>query len=423
MAPKVGGAALSKDAIYMDQGEWNVSIGLRHARATTFYRGASVARGVPGVRRTQTIATVTTTYAVTKQDSLSLDVPIVNAQFALGSLPTGPVNATRTSGVGDVVLTYRRWLTLVPPFRDSSSGWRRNLALGIGIKLPTGNTDARDRFPDITGATRILRDIDATSQPGDGGVGVLLDAQGFQTVGSSTLFAYAAYLISPRNTNDTVSLFSNLFGAANIPARVRRNSVPDQFTVLVGIARPIPRARGLSGSLGLRVAGIPPSDLIGRSDGFRFAAYRIAIEPGLSYSRGRNTIQASVPIVLHRQVFDTDVVPGQDFASFAPFQVQLQLAHRFGPGPRERRHLAGLGGGSPTPRAPKPAPAQDGDRERSHAPSHQTRPRPLCNPTPCGATRPAGSSFFLLTSPFSKGGMPRPGNAGILPALAGDQAQ
>ncbi len=327
---------------------------------------------MPNVRRTQSIATVTATYARTMQDSLSLDVPVVNSQFGVSALAGGPVDPTRTSGVGDIFLTYRRWLTPVPYFPDSSPGWRHNVSVGIGLKLPTGNTNAQDRSADITGAARILRDMDITSQPGDGGVGVLVDAQGFRSLGKSTLFFSAAYLISPRDTNGTLSLTSNLFGAANVPRRVRHNSVPDQFSALVGIAKPIRRMRGLSGSLALRVAGVPPSDLIGGSDGFRFAGYGIAIEPGLSYSRGPNTLQVSAPVVLHRRAFDTDIVPGRDFVSFAPFQVTLQLTHRFGKG--------GKGGASRTKRA---APHDD-------APPEPARERPDANPPciPVSATPP-----------------------------------
>lgn len=66
-------------------------------------------------------------------------------------------------------------------------------------------------------------------------------------------------------------------------------SVADQYLFRVGAAFPVPRVSGLTFGIGLRGEGVPATDLIGKSDGFRRPGYAISVEPGIIYSKGKDT--------------------------------------------------------------------------------------------------------------------------------------
>lgn len=78
-------------------------------------------------------------------------------------------------------------------------------------------------------------------------------------------------------------------------------SVPDQYVLRTG-ASFSPRAwRGLSLSIGGRLEGVPPDDLVGPSDGFRRPGYGISVEPGIAFTRGKNSFAVLTPIALYRE--------------------------------------------------------------------------------------------------------------------------
>ena len=53
-------------------------------------------------------------------------------------------------------------------------------------------------------------------------------------------------------------------------------------------------------SSGGRIEGIPVSDVLGGSDGFRRPGFAVAIEPGVEIMKGRYTFNLSVPCALYR---------------------------------------------------------------------------------------------------------------------------
>ena len=89
-----------------------------------------------------------------------------------------------------------------------------------------------------------------------------------------------------------------------------------------GLSNSIWPKQGLSLSLGGRVEGIPVHDLVGGSDGYRGAGYVVSIEPGLAWSRGRNTFTVSAPVAVARNRQQTvpnrgaGVHYGADFSDF-----------------------------------------------------------------------------------------------------------
>ena len=96
------------------------------------------------------------------------------------------------------------------------------------------------------------------------------------------------YLVSPRNQSSTYHSFAGPYATAH-------DSVPDVYNGRAGLTYVI--AGGVATfSLGGRIDGIPSRDLVGGSDGARRPAIIGYIEPGLTLSRGANTLSLSVPV-------------------------------------------------------------------------------------------------------------------------------
>lgn len=331
MPVRLGGAGLNASDLYLMPGDWRFTSGLRYQRATKLFRETQEARDLPSGRRTQTILELGGQYAINRQETVAVQVPIVDFNFGFGRAASPEhLDSTSATGLGDITLFYRRWVNPVPYFRDSSPSWRKNLSFGLGVKLPTGNSNAKDEYTNGAGVNRRPRAVDISSQPGDGGLGFVLELQGFQAVGQSTLFVAAAYLVNPREMNDTLSLRANLRGPANTPRDARFNSVPDQYYATAGISRAVRQVRGLTASLAGKVTGTPPRDLIGGSDGYRFAGHAVSVDPGLTYTRGNDSWSVSIPVTVYRFAADVEAVPLRDWTTFAPFQLNVTYSHRFG---------------------------------------------------------------------------------------------
>ena len=287
---------------YQQPGEWQVSLGFRTLTSDTHFRRAheEVPRRQLGtyVVNRQNMADLNATYAFTPRLSASVSVPFVAASWSIPT-PTSPVPGPRAQqdarGLGDIGVVGRAWLF------DPRCRLGGNLAIGLGVKAPTGEYAAMDTYPDRTGQNNQPRYVDQSVQPGDGGWGIVVEVQGFQRRGRFTFFGSGTYLINPRNTNGTPSLVVARGGSIVItPANANRlvNSVPDQYVARVGVATRLKRQ--LAGSVAWRVEGLPRYDLIGRSDGFRRPGISFYVEPGVSWGSGRQQMSFSVPIAFYR---------------------------------------------------------------------------------------------------------------------------
>ena len=121
---------------------------------------------------------------------------------------------------------------------------------------------------------------------------MIIEAAAYRKL-NAHLYGYANgyYLINPREKNSAYTP-TPVFGT------VRNLSVADQYLVRAGFTLtrwPTPQ---FSASLGLRLNGIPPFDLVGGSDGFRRPGYVTYVEPGLTWSAGQNTFSLFVPLRL-----------------------------------------------------------------------------------------------------------------------------
>jgi hypothetical protein len=273
----------------------------------------------------QRILDLSGTYQVNTQESVSLSIPILlygswSIPRPLGP-PPGPRFTQESSGLGDIVLTYRRWMI------DTEKAPNRNYSIGFGVKFPTGDPHVMDDFPDNNGQNIQPRPVDSSIQPGDGGWGVVFDVQGFHKLGNVTLFGSGTYLANPKNVNGTPRSQS---GPVPPDQEYRRfYSVPDQYLIRLGAIVPIRQVSGLNLSIGARLEGVPPDDFIGGSDGFRRPGHALFIEPGLIYARGRDTWSIHAPVAIERRR-DPDTKGRTGDATFADYILLFGYSHRFG---------------------------------------------------------------------------------------------
>jgi hypothetical protein len=149
---------------------------------------------------------------------------------------------TQARGLGDISVGARRWIF------DPARHPEQNVSLGLGVKIPTGKDGATDTFQ--TFGAPVVRTVDQSIQPGDGGWGIDLRAAAFKTLGSSfTLVSTLNYLINPEGTNGVPTYRPRASEAVM--------SVPDQYLGRLGVQFPVWPGQRLSGTVAARIEGVP----------------------------------------------------------------------------------------------------------------------------------------------------------------------
>ena len=259
------------------------------------------------------LVNVSATYEVTPRFSLSTTVPLF---FADRYSQRTPDQVTSANSIGDISVVGRMWL-LRPPAES-----RQNVSFGFGVKLPTGKAGATDTVTTAQGPVK--RIVDQSIQPGDGGYGIVLDFQGYKQIKKATVYASGVYLVNPRRTNGVLT------GRSRASESIM--SVADQYSYRAGAVLPFPKVKSLVWSMGIRGEGVPSTDLIGKSDGFRRPGFSIDVEPGLIYMKGKNTWSFSVPVPFLRD--RTRSVPDvrenrHGDAAFADYVLLVGFSRRF----------------------------------------------------------------------------------------------
>lgn len=310
-----------------------MSLNYRQFDADEHYRGGSDLNQVVTSLHTQVISSMKFmelggVYAWSKQLNLTIGLPYVIDGTSSRALPATVANSPRfeqsASGIGDLELGARYWLYNCDDSPD------QNINIGLGIKIPTGDSMAMDSFPDGTGANIRDRVVDQSIQPGDDGWGFVMSFEAYKVVGDFTLFANAAYLFNPKGHNDTFSApaFLNPVRPGLVPEEIRYNTVADSYIARAGAGYPIAAIPGLSVSLAARIDGSPAEDVFGETTGFRRPGYFVTIEPGISYSTERATFAFSIPTRVHQYVEDSLGSPRD--STFANYLIEFHVSYRFG---------------------------------------------------------------------------------------------
>ncbi|MCB9169123.1 MAG: hypothetical protein H6594_02095 [Flavobacteriales bacterium] len=281
-------------------------------------------------------------YDLNKRNSIYFVLPwSYNTRSSLYEHGNKSRHSMRSVGIGDIRVGVQRWLF------DPDSTRKGNLALGVGIKLPTGNFNAMDFAYDVhpqvdtngTVHSGEYRPVDQSIQLGDGGFGFTLELQGFAKL-FGPVFGYinGFYLFNPMETNGTRTYRETLNPILSNEAIC---SVPDQYMARLGLDWNISRKIGLNMFCGGRLEGIPVEDLIGGSEGFRRPGYVISLEPGLDWMRGRHDVNLSVPVAMVRDrtqsVTDKETQaatgkPRHGDAAFADYLINISWSVRLGNG-------------------------------------------------------------------------------------------
>jgi hypothetical protein len=283
---------------------WSYAIGYRHQYSHRHYVGTAeqVQREQQGteVLNSINLFDVSLTYEFSPRWSLTASLPVLNATRTydhqlfqtLLHIPGAPDQVSNSNGIGDLGISAQFWLLRPPAERG------HNVAFSFGVVFPTGDSRASDTVETVNGPQRVF--VDSSIQPGQGGYGVTLGTQAYQTfVHRSVLYISGSYELTPQEQDNTPN--ASLAGVTSKPNPLATYmSIPDQYLVDGGIAHPFPHVRGLAAKAGLRYEGVKVKDLIGGSLGFRRPGYGLSVEPGLQYERNKYTWTFNLPVAVQR---------------------------------------------------------------------------------------------------------------------------
>lgn len=228
-------------------------------------------------------------YGLTNRLQLNLTIPYVHNERSQVLKQTAPVKDTfRYSvfarGLGDIRFGANYWVF------DPAKSHKGNLMVGLGIKLNTGSHSTSDLAPQSNGTKRISIN-DQAIQPGDGGVGVSVELQGFRKLYKNIyVFGNGYYLFNPKESNGTFkSKADSGLAGYNVYA------CPDQYFFRAGFVAAVGKTKNVDLSLAYRWEGIPAYDAFGGQAAYRRPGYVMAVEPGITYRSGKHTISLFVP--------------------------------------------------------------------------------------------------------------------------------
>lgn len=308
-----GCAMISDSSAYLEPGQWQVSTAHRYFKSHRHFAGndEQTHRSDQGteVYNWSHFLDVTATYAWNRRLSLSLTLPYVHHRRSslyehLGN-SSGQRFETSAQGLADLRGSASWWL-----FNPNTDHLKGNLAVSIGFKAPTGDYQARDVFMRPAGPTE--RYVDSSIQPGDGGWGWSVELQGFRQIARGlSLYGNAFYLFNPEERVESTGF-----------------SIPDAYLARGGFDFALPAVAGLTVSLGGRIEGVPGNDTFGGSRGSRRPGFAVAVEPGVSFSRGRFSTSVTVPIAVYRARTTTFGSIKAGDAAFADWTLNTSLTIR-----------------------------------------------------------------------------------------------
>jgi hypothetical protein len=270
------------EASYLASHSWQIQVSGRRVATNKFFVGTheteSAAPGGQPLHLRLNSLDLSATYALSERLSVIVTLPFFYST-ASNIFPDGNRHQISGSGVGDVNAMASAWVL------NPASHVGGNLAVGLGVKAPTGSNHIMADFW-LPGHV-VQQPVPQTIQGGDGGWAILAQAQGFQQLfPRASLYASGQYSASLRQHTDVVWP----------PAGVEW-AVPDVYSARAGLSVLTLPHKGISLSAGGRIDGTALHDLFHkRADYYRHAGYTVYAEPGISMLSGRNQFTLDVPI-------------------------------------------------------------------------------------------------------------------------------
>jgi hypothetical protein len=224
---------------------------------------------------------VSLVYGVTDRLAVTVNAPLARGNLEL-TYPDGQRHQNTASGLGEMSVSASYWLRAAQAFQPGG-----NVAIGFGVKAPTGRNDVGGTFWKADG-TSISFPVPPAIELGDGGWGFVVSTKGFRPVlERSYVYAGGSYTFNPRTTTDVV----------RSPGSTLHWAAPDTWDASAGVSTLLSSALGLSLNLGALAYGTPRRDVFGgRDDGERLPAISGYVSPGIGITRGAHTITVSVPV-------------------------------------------------------------------------------------------------------------------------------
>jgi hypothetical protein len=266
--------------------DWQLGVTFRNVATNRFFVGtqedeSAAPMGQPLELRLNSLD-VSLTYATGEEASVTLTVPV---SYSTDEHTNADTQRHRVSGagVGDINLMVNLWLA--SPILHPNG----NIALGFGLKAPTGRYHVTGTYYDSLG-NPIQGPVTGSLQPGDGGWAVLLQGQAFQQLfPRGSAYFSGSYAISMREHTDVV------WGG-------KLSAVPDVYSARLGLTYGLLSQPGLSFSLGGRIDGTPSGDLLGGKDSYyRSAGYTVYVEPGVWLQVGPSQFSLGVPVRVYHE--------------------------------------------------------------------------------------------------------------------------
>jgi hypothetical protein len=228
-------------------------------------------------------------YALTNRLQVNFTLPYVHNERSQVLRQTSPIIDTfrysvYAHGIADVRASVNYWLLNPDKIHE------RNIMIGLGLKLPTGNHNAKDNAPQADGTIQSVT-MDQAIQPGDGGLGFSVELQAFTQIYKKLYgFANGYYLFNPKESNGTFkSPPKKGLEGYNVYA------CPDQYFARAGFMGAVDKNNSLTLSLALRYEGIPAYDAIGGQVAYRRPGYVVAVESGVSYRVDKHLFTLFIP--------------------------------------------------------------------------------------------------------------------------------
>lgn len=276
-------------------------------------------------------ADLTLSYGITNRWYATAVIPMAyhlrSSMYEHGGNPPnglGERHETSSFGLSDIRFGGGYWLF------NPEEKKNYNYAIGLGVKLPNGNYEAKDDFYNQGTNEDSIQYlvVDQSIQLGDGGYGITLDIQGFQKLSEKFYFSTNLYYMSnPMTDNGVLTRNKTMYF-----------SCPDQYAARLGFTYVTP-IKGLMFNLGGRWEGVPSKDLIGSSAGYRRPGYAISVDPGLTYIHNNFSAIFGMPIAVERnrvqsyddiQVTNSTGVYKIGDAAFADYVFNLSIAYKLG---------------------------------------------------------------------------------------------
>jgi hypothetical protein len=314
---------------YPAAGTWSASFGWRYQKSDRHFVGDHYEE-IRDEQESQVInnlnmADIAIRYQATNRIEIGIGAPFIMATRSQALRSQG-VNIeryqTQARGLGDIVIGARRWMF------DPDTNPGGNLSLGVGFKLPTGANNVTDTFRVMQSGTitNVVRTVDQSIQPGDGGFGILLEYNTFKSLaaGKWSVYSSGVYLANPQETSNVLTYRGG--------AGERVMSIADQYLVRGGAAFALPGSSRWSAAAGIRVEGIPVRDFIGGDYWFRRPGVAVSFEPAVTFANGKHGVTLGFPIAMYRNRFKSvwdEERDGHGDAAFADWLMMFGYTRRF----------------------------------------------------------------------------------------------